>query len=74
MGPVAVACSHDWTRLEAFAVHHRGKVLFDQREFAALLADFKAAVALRERMTRSTDELESSMIAVAIVESFIDEE
>lgn len=67
------ARAHDWTRLEAFAVHHRGKVYFDQAELTMALADFSTAVQLRKAMGDSPDELESSLIAVTITESFIDE-
>jgi tetratricopeptide (TPR) repeat protein len=65
---------HDWTALEAFACQHRGKVLFDQQEFEGAVADFAAAVSLREKLGASTDELESALIALAVAESFLDEE
>lgn len=65
------AHTHDWTLLEALALQHRGKVYFDQDEFALALADFKAAVRLRTDLGASDDQLESALIAVAITESFL---
>lgn len=62
-----------WTSLEAAAVQNRGRAHFDRGNYAEALVDFKAAVFLREKMGASIDELESSLVAVAITESFIDE-
>ena len=73
-GCVDESRTHEWTRLEAFAVQQRGKVLFDQHELKGALVDFTAAVFLREKLGASSSELESSLIAVAVVESFLDEE
>ncbi|MFC6356829.1 hypothetical protein [Luethyella okanaganae] len=67
------AATHEWTRIEAFARQHRGKVHFDQGDLVAALADFKAAVFLREKHGASADQLESSLTAVLIVESILDE-
>lgn len=67
------ARAHDWARLEAFALQHRGKVYFDQGELELALADFQSAVQLRQEPGNSPDELESSLIAVTITQSFIDE-
>jgi len=68
----AEARAHDWPEVEAFSLQNRGKVLFDQGEFAKALDDFRAALTLRMRINSSPDEVESSMIAVAIAESFLD--
>ena len=62
-----------WTSLEAAAVQNRGKAHFERGNYADALVDFKAAVFLREKMGASIDELESSLVAVAVAESFIDE-
>lgn len=77
------ARAHDWFRLQAFALQHRGKVYFDQGHLEEALADFRASAALREGLLEGRalvdgadsidDELESSLIAVAITESFLDE-
>jgi tetratricopeptide (TPR) repeat protein len=72
-GCVDEARIHEWTALEAFASQHRGKVLFDQNEFEGAVADFSNAVSLREKLGASADELESSLIALAVAESFLDE-
>ncbi|WP_232819027.1 hypothetical protein [Homoserinimonas sp. OAct 916] len=77
------AAVHDWFRLQAFALQHRGKVYFDQDLLDEALADFRAAATLREELLErrtstevadsTDDELESSLIAVAVTESFLDE-
>jgi tetratricopeptide (TPR) repeat protein len=69
---VEMARSNEWTPLEAFALQQRGRVLFDQREFAGALADLKAAIVLREKLGAGQEELESSLTAVAVVQSFLD--
>jgi predicted negative regulator of RcsB-dependent stress response len=65
--------THEWTSVAAFARQHRGKVYFEQGNLEDALADFTAAVFLREKSGASADQLESSLIAVAVVESFIAE-
>lgn len=67
------AHTHDWSHTEAFALQFRGTVLFDQSELDRALADFRAAAALREQLNVPEAELESSLIAIAVVESFLDE-
>jgi hypothetical protein len=73
-GCVDEARTHEWTALEAFAVQNRGKTHFDQKDYQAALADFTAAVFLREKLGASKADLESSLIAVAVAESFLDEQ
>ncbi|KGJ82323.1 hypothetical protein GY21_00690 [Cryobacterium roopkundense] len=63
--------THEWTSAAANARQNRGKVLFDQGNLEAALADFTAAVFLREKDGATADELEGCLIAVAVVESFI---
>jgi len=70
---VLEAETHEWTGVAAYARQHRGKVYFEQGNLEASLTDLTAAVFLRERDGAAADELESSLIAVAIVESFIAE-
>ncbi|KFF59432.1 hypothetical protein JF66_11275 [Cryobacterium sp. MLB-32] len=65
--------THEWTSAAADARQNRGKVLFDQGNLEAALADFTAAVFLREKEGATADELEGCLIAVAVVESFIAE-
>lgn len=67
------AHTHDWSHTEAFALQFRGNVLFDQGELDRARADFRAAAALREQLNVPEAELESSLIAIAVVESFLDE-
>ncbi len=61
-----------WTSLEAAAVQNRGKAHFDNKNFSDALVDFKAAVFLHEKMGASFDELENSLIAVAVTESLVE--
>ncbi len=65
--------AHDWNEVAASAREHRGKVHFELGSLPAALADLTAAVFLREKGGASADELESSLIAVAVVESFMEE-
>jgi tetratricopeptide (TPR) repeat protein len=71
-GCVDEARAHEWTALEAFAIQNRGKAHFDAQEYDAALADVTAAVFLREKLGASPSEIESSLIAVAVVQSFAD--
>ncbi|WP_223691898.1 tetratricopeptide repeat protein [Leifsonia poae] len=72
-GCVDEARAHDWTALEAFAVQNRGKTAFDAGDYENALADVTAAVFLREKLGASPGDIESSLIAVAVVQSFLDE-
>jgi DNA relaxase NicK len=71
-GCAAEAQAHDWAAVEAEALQARGKVRFDQKEFALALEDFRGAMTQRLRVNSSTEELETSMIAIAVTESFLD--
>jgi predicted negative regulator of RcsB-dependent stress response len=68
------AHTNEWMRLEAFALQCRGKVSFDTRDYSSALTDFTAAVFLREKLGAKPDEVQSSLVAVAVVQSFLDEE
>ncbi|MFF1574343.1 hypothetical protein ACFVWR_16485 [Leifsonia sp. NPDC058292] len=72
-GCVDEARAHEWTALEAFAVQNRGKAHFDAHEYEEALADVTAAVFLREKLGASPADIESSLIAVAVVQSFVDQ-
>ena len=68
---VEEARGHEWGSLEATALHNRGKMYFDLHEYRESLADFKAAVFLWEKSGASIDQLESSTIAIGVVEAFV---
>lgn len=68
---VEEAQTHEWGALEATATLARGKVHFDTADYEAALADFKSAVFLMERQGASIDQLESSLVAVAVTESLL---
>lgn len=65
--------AHEWNAVAAFARENRGKVHFESGDLNGALDDLTAAVFLREKDGASADELESSLIAVAVVESFLQE-
>lgn len=66
------ARNHEWAAAEACAIQHRGRVHFDQLDYAAALMDFRTAATIRTRIGAPSDRIESSLIAAAIAESFID--
>lgn len=68
------ARNHDWASTEAVALQHRGKVYFDQREYTAALSDFRTAASIRSRIGAPADEIQSSLVAVAVAESYLTEE
>jgi tetratricopeptide (TPR) repeat protein len=68
---VEEAQTHEWGALEAIATLARGKVQFEMADYEAALVDFKAAVFLMEKQGASLDQLESSLVAVAVTESLM---
>ena len=66
--------ANDWTDTEAFALQHRGKVYFDQKEYASARADFNDALKLRIRVKAPSEQIDSSMVAIAVAESFLSQE
>ena len=68
---VEEAQTHEWGTLEAVATLSRGKVHFEMEDYEAALVDFKAAVFLMERLGASIDQLDSSLVAVAVTESLL---
>ena len=68
---VEEAKSHGWSSAEAFALQHRGKVHFDQKDYAAARTDFKDALTLRVRDKAPAEQVDSSMVAIAVAESFL---
>ncbi|MGV8886047.1 MAG: hypothetical protein ACOH1T_10750 [Microbacteriaceae bacterium] len=69
---VVEAHAHGWAGAEAFALQHRGKVQFDLEEYAAARADFRDALTLRVQIKASSEQIDSSMVAIAVAESFIE--
>ncbi|WP_437584125.1 hypothetical protein ACSAGD_02345 [Paramicrobacterium sp. CJ85] len=65
------AHTHEWHLYEAFALQHRGKVRFDQKEYAAALDDFQRALEIRRAHGAKEDQVESSLVAIAVAESFL---
>ncbi|HEV7949696.1 MAG TPA: hypothetical protein VGP24_08010 [Glaciihabitans sp.] len=66
------ARTHGWASVEAYALQHRGRVLFDQHDYEAALEDFRTSLLLRKKINSSTDQVEAALIAVAVTESFVD--
>jgi tetratricopeptide (TPR) repeat protein len=66
--------THDWLSVAGYARQHRGKVYFEQGNLEAALKDFTAAVFLRQEGQAPAGQVESSLIAVAVVESFLMEQ
>lgn len=71
---VVEAKAHGWSTVEAFALQHRGKVNFDLEDYAAARADFNDALVIRVRDKAPSDQIDSSMVAIAVVESFLKDE
>ncbi|PSL36790.1 tetratricopeptide repeat protein [Labedella gwakjiensis] len=65
------AHTHEWTLYEAFSLQHRGKVYFDLERFEEALADFQAAAELRRELGAPDEQIESSLIAIAVTESYL---
>lgn len=68
------ARNHDWASTEAFALQCRGTAYFDQKEYAAAVTDFRTAGSTRVSIGAPAEQVDSSMIAITIAESFIDEQ
>lgn len=66
------ARTHGWSSVEAYALQHRGRVHFDQRNYKAALEDFRTSLTLRKSVSSSTEQLEAAQIAIAVTESFVD--
>lgn len=66
------ARDHEWSSVEACALQRRGRVHFDLADYPAALMDFRTAATIRSRIGAAADDVESSLVAVAIAESFLD--
>ena len=67
------ARDHDWTGAEALALQVRGIAYFDQAEYQAALTDFRTAATIRVSSGAPADDVESSMMAITIAESYVAE-
>lgn len=67
------AHTHEWKLYEAFALQHRGKVRFDQKEYRKALSDFEAAVTIRREAGATEEQVESSLVAIAVAESYLED-
>lgn len=65
------ARAHDWAAAEATALHSRGKIHFDSKDLKSALLDFRTAVTIRVRIGAAAEDVDSSMMAIAIAESFL---
>lgn len=68
------ARNHDWSSTESFALQQRGTVRFDQREYASALDDFRTAATIRARMGAPDIEIQNSLVAATVAESYLAEE
>jgi tetratricopeptide (TPR) repeat protein len=64
--------AHDWSATEAFALQQRGRVNFDMENYEAARRDFSDALKVHVRIKSSPDEVDASMIAIQITETFLD--
>ena len=69
---VVEAHSHGWASGESFALQHRGKVHFDLEDYPAARADFREALTLRVQVKAPSEQIDSSMVAIAVAESFME--
>jgi tetratricopeptide (TPR) repeat protein len=71
---VTEAHAHGWAAAEAFALQHRGKVHFDLEDYPAARADFREALTIRVQVKAPSEQIDSSMVAIAVAESFLERE
>ena len=69
---VTEARAHDWASAEAFGLQARGKVHFELDNLHAAIRDFREALTIRVRIKSSPEEVDSSMIAISVVEALLD--
>ncbi|WP_240034796.1 hypothetical protein [Glaciihabitans arcticus] len=69
---VVEAHAHGWATAESFALQHRGKVHFDLEDYTAARADFRDSLTLRVQVKAPSDQIDSSMVAIAVTESFME--
>lgn len=68
------ARNHDWASAEAFALQHRGKVHFDQRDYSSAINDFRTAATIRTRIGAPEEQIQSSLVAITVAESYLAED
>ena len=71
-GCVDEALTHEWDELAAFALQHRGKVRFEQREYTDALVDFERAHELRLARGVAADQLQSSKFAIRVTRAILE--
>jgi len=70
-GCVDEAVAHDWHLLAAFALQHRGRLLFELDDYRAALADFERALELRTEHGAPNDHIQASKFAVRATQSIL---
>lgn len=53
-----------WPSIAAFALQHRGRVHFDNRDYAAARRDFKQSLFFRQQSGADQEELDAALLAV----------
>lgn len=71
-GCVDEAIAHEWHELAGFALHYRGRLRFEQHDFAGALEDFELAVEQRDREGIPPHQLESTRFAVRATRAILD--
>ncbi len=66
------ANAHSWESAEAMALHARGALHFEKRDYASALADLRAAQGICLRLQSSPAQLESLKFAITVTESVIE--
>jgi tetratricopeptide (TPR) repeat protein len=69
---VTEARSHDWPATEAFGLQQRGIIHFAQGEVNKAVRDFRDALTIRARIKSSPEEIDNSMIAIAVAEAILE--
>lgn len=63
--------THEWEALEAVCLQHRGKAYFELGDLKSARDDFRRAAAIRERLEAPADQVESSRIALDVVDGML---
>jgi len=67
------AAGEEWSSTEAFAAQHEGKILFDLGRYTEARESVAHALAVRERIQAPAEQIESSLFALAVIDSRITE-
>lgn len=71
-GCVDEAVAHEWHEHAGFALQHRGRVKFDQGDFAGALEDFERALAERGHEGIPQHQVESTHFAIRATRAILD--